>query len=151
MNSQTGFIRFNNQLEMVSFSSFVRSVVWLLVILAFAAVACALLLSGEDKQMGWGFQVVVAVLGGLGVASGIGAYNTKTVRTSAREYVEAEARGKAKGEAEATAERPALAPLVAHADKVEQNVGAVAPVAAVLADGDEREPNAFRDDERGEP
>lgn len=85
--------RFINQTEMVSFAGFVRTIGWITVLWAFTAVACILLLRENDL----GFQLAVTVLSGLGFASAIGAYNTKTVRETAKEYApvaEAKARGK---------------------------------------------------------
>lgn len=118
---QKGFSGFVNRTEMVSFSSFVRSIGWLIAVCTFSYAACHLLLSGDDKQMPWGFQVAVAVLGGLGFASSVGAFNTKTVRESAKEFAqvaEAKERGKAQGAAAVT---------VSHAENV------VAPVNGAAA------------------
>lgn len=102
----SGFVKFINQTEMVSLSSFARTVAWVFAFFAFTVTACVLMLTKDEKWVQWGFQLAVAVLSGLGVASGIGAVNTKTVRTTAKEYApvaEAEARGKAQGEANASA------------------------------------------------
>lgn len=105
MNSKpTGFAGFINQTEMVSFSSFIRQIGWLFVVILFSVTASIIMLRDGHDYMTWGFQLAGAVLGALTLYSGIGAFNTKTVRESAKEYApvaEAKERGKVAGAAAA--------------------------------------------------
>lgn len=98
--------RFVNETEMVSFAGFLRAIGWLWVVLVFSVTASVILLRDGDNYMTWGIQVAGLVVGGLLGGSMVGAFNTKTVRTTAKEYApvaEAKERGKARGKAEAEA------------------------------------------------
>lgn len=126
-----GLTKFVNQTEMVSLSSMSRTIGWLTTVLAFVTVACILML--REKELG--FQLAVAVLSGLGLASGIGAYNIKTVRESAKEYkevLEAKERGRTQG----------AAVITGKVEKVE--------VKQTNGGNPSTEPDIYRDDERGE-
>lgn len=119
MNDQRGFIRFMNQLSMVSFSSFVSQVVWFVGSLTFTYLVWWL--ATHDKAY---IELAGALLfawTGKSITNAVSNYGT---RKTSREYVEA----KAKGEAAATAEHSALPPLVEHAERVEQHVVAPEPL-----------------------
>jgi hypothetical protein len=111
---------FVNQTEMVSLSGLARTIGWFVAVVVFTFAACFLLILGGlhavregkgNEALTIGLQVTIAVLGGLFAASGVGAVNTHTIRTTAREFKEAEQRGKA------SATPPAA---TVHAEKVEK-------------------------------
>ena len=98
--------RFINETEMVSFSGFLRSIGWFVVVILFSVTASVIMLRDGEAYMTWGLQLALAVLGGLFGGSLVGAFNTKTVRTTAKEYAgvaEAKERGKVAGAAAAVA------------------------------------------------
>lgn len=138
------FTRFVNKTEMVSLGSLARTFGWLFVTVFFTITARQMMLSGDKEVAGFGFQLALAVLGGLGYASSVGAFNHNTQRKTSREYIEA----KAKGEALATAEHPALPTVKVEAkdqSKVEINAEN-----GITAARQPNEPDIYRDDERGE-
>jgi hypothetical protein len=100
----SGFQRFINETEMVSFSGFLRAIGWLFVVVIFSVTASIIMLRDGEDYMTWCIQLAGLVVGGLLGGSLVGAFNTKTVRTTAKEYApvaEAKERGKARGKAEA--------------------------------------------------
>ena len=117
------FSRFINQTEMVSLGSLARTIGWLFVTVTFALTSRAMMLTQNKEVAGFGFQLALAVLGGLGYATTVGAYNTRTIRKTSREHLEGEAQiveAKERGKAVATGltgERPAI-----KADTVQQVV-----------------------------
>jgi hypothetical protein len=127
INPVSGFI---NETEMVSLNSLFRGVGWLFVTVLFSLTARTMMLSASKEAQSLGFQVCIAVLGGLGYASSVGAINHRTNRRTAKEFVRAEAEGKVAGAAaavviaekakDAQAARDTLEHPTIHAEKVEK-------------------------------
>ena len=111
---------FINGTEMTSFSSFMRTIAWTFVVILFSITASVILLRDSEVYMTWGIQLAGLVIGGLLGASGVGAFNTKVQRESAREYApiaEAKERGKVAGAAAAAV----IAEKVADAKSAREN------------------------------
>lgn len=90
--NQTGFVKFINQMGMVSLGAFVSQVVWVIGSLTFTYLVWWL--ATHDKAY---IELAIALLAAWTGKSITNAAANYGVRTTAREYVEAKAKGEASG------------------------------------------------------
>ncbi len=117
------FSEWLNRTQMTSFTSFGNQIIYSMALLALTVVDCILLLreSGAGGiAVGAGLPLAYAIIGGILGARGINAASAHSVRTTAKEYVEAKTKGQIEGAAVAavmTSEHAAQAPqAIIHAE-----------------------------------
>lgn len=110
----SGFIRFVNQIQMTAFAGLISQVVWLVGSFTLTWVDYRLFTGTDENHLSYGLQLAIALLAAWTGKSITNAASNYGVRTTAREYVEA----KAKGKESATREHQALSAV--HANTIQK-------------------------------